>query len=50
MQSAVFEGIDERELSPEFGIEPGFLRAMNRQVLLSKERRVAPTMLDGLAW
>ena len=39
----VFEEIDEREFNPNVGIEYGFLRAMNRQVLLLKEQRV-PTM------
>ena len=45
----VFEEIDEREFNPNVGIEYGFLRAMNRQVLLLKEQRVRtmPTDMVG---
>ena len=36
----VFEEIDEREFNPNVPLEYGFLRAMNRQVLLLKDIRM----------
>ena len=36
----VFEEIDEREFNPNVPLEYGFLRAINRQVLLLKDRRM----------
>lgn len=41
--TCIFEEIDEREFNPNVAIEYGFLRAINRQILLLKEQRV-PTM------
>ena len=41
--ACIFEEIDERDFNPNVAIEYGFLRAMNRQILLLKEQRV-PTM------
>jgi hypothetical protein len=41
--ACIFEEIDEREFNPNVAIEYGFLRAINRQILLLKEQRV-PTM------
>ncbi len=45
----VFEEIDERKFNPNVAIELGFLRAMNRQLLLLKEQRVPlmPTDMSG---
>ena len=37
---AVFEEIDEREFNPNVPLEYGFMRAMNRQVLLLKDQRM----------
>jgi hypothetical protein len=36
----VFEEMDEREFNPNVPLEYGFMRAMNRQVLLLKEQRM----------
>jgi hypothetical protein len=36
----VFEEIDEREFNPNVPLEYGFMRAMNRQVLLLKDQRM----------
>lgn len=36
----VFEEIDEREFNPNVPLEYGFMRALNRQVLLLKEQRM----------
>lgn len=36
----VFEEIDEREFNPNVPLEYGFMRAMNRQVLLLKDMRM----------
>jgi hypothetical protein len=36
----VFEEIDEREFNPNVPLEFGFMRAMNRQVLLMKDMRM----------
>jgi hypothetical protein len=45
----VFEEIDEREFNPNVPLEYGFMRALNRQVLLLKDRRMArlPTDMTG---
>ena len=36
----VFEDIDEREFTPNIPLEYGFMRALNRRVLLLKEQRM----------
>lgn len=36
----IFEEIDEREFNPNVPLEYGFMRAMNRQVLLLKDIRM----------
>jgi hypothetical protein len=45
----IFEEIDEREFNPNVPLEYGFLRALNRQVLLLKDRRMPrlPTDMTG---
>jgi hypothetical protein len=45
----VFEEIDEREFNPNVPLEYGFLRAINRQVLLLKDQRMPklPTDMTG---
>jgi hypothetical protein len=45
----VFEEMDEREFNPNVPLEYGFMRAMNRQVLLLKEQRMPkmPTDITG---
>lgn len=45
----VFEEIDEREFNPNVPLEFGFMRALNRQVLLLKDQRmpVLPTDMTG---
>lgn len=42
----VFEEIDEREFNPNVPLEYGFMRAMNRQVLLLKDIRMAKMPSD----
>lgn len=42
----VFEEIDEREFNPNVPLEFGFMRAMNHQVLLLKDRRMPKLPLD----
>jgi len=42
----VFEEIDEREFNPNVPLEYGFMRAMNRQVLLLKDLRMPKTPSD----
>lgn len=42
----VFEEIDEREFNPNVPLEYGFMRAMNRQVLLLKDLRMAKMPSD----
>lgn len=43
----VFEDIDRREFNPNVAIEYGFLRAMDRRILLLKEQRL-PTMSSDM--
>jgi hypothetical protein len=45
----VFEEIDEREFNPNVPLEFGFMRALNRQVLLLKDQRMPllPTDMTG---
>jgi len=45
----VFEEIDEREFNPNVPLEYGFMRALNRQVLLLKDQRMPklPTDMTG---
>jgi hypothetical protein len=45
----VFEEIDEREFNPNVPLEYGFMRAINRQVLLLKDKRMPrlPTDMTG---
>ena len=45
----VFEEMDEREFNPNVALEYGFMRAMNRQVLLLKEQRMqrSPSDITG---
>lgn len=45
----VFEEIDEREFNPNVPLEYGFMRALNRQVLLLKDSRMPclPTDMTG---
>ena len=45
----IFEEIDEREFNPNVPLEYGFMRAMNRHVLLLKDIRMPklPTDMTG---
>ncbi len=42
----IFEEMDEREFNPNVPLEYGFMRAMNRQVLLFKEQRMPKMPAD----